>query len=469
MIYQETMMQVAQKLAGFTLAEADNLRKACGKKDTVLLASLHDKFVQGCVDQGFGKQVGEQVFAAILPFSDYAFNKSHAYAYGLLTYWTAWLKANWPAHYMAALISSVKDDTDRREAYLAECRRMGLVVLSPDINAAHGGFSVRQDVNGGWEVVFGFSGIKGLGDGCVDHLEAVRRSGGPFQDFWDFAARIDPSRVTQPVLEALIAAGAFDHMGYSRKGLTKAGPGIVRNQQARGKLVSSGVQFLFDDEPAKGGEIEKTEWPKRTLQAKERAVLNTYVSSHPLDDLMDVLRRSCDTGVMEMLDDPTAWTDRDVVVGGMVDRRQEKITKKGHTMGTFTLVGIGGSLESIIFPKQWDGCSGQVINGEVVKVTGQLRMQEGNEEVTPQFIASAVERLAVAEGRPIRIKLPDRDPERLQALQTILRRFPGDSPVYLTFPDGKLVQLPAQWGCEPSVVCLKALHDAAAPVSVPAR
>jgi DNA polymerase III alpha subunit len=666
MVFQEQMMQVAQKLAGFTSAEADNLRRACGKKDPVALGKQHDKFVQGCVDQGFGKQVGEQVFQTILPFSDYAFNKcvtgetkiqldgrtievqelhrrlnsvlpaqqgrtgataadkyegpcvcckqrpavwrgycrscrsyrskfysgrpgeglrslslledgriqpspikdvhyngrapvwtvrladgseitgtanhrhrtpdgwkqvrelavgdslltasphghpsgqvrrqdaesyravpvrivaieyagvqdvydlemgsaghnwvgngivthnSHAYAYGLITYWTAWFKANWPAHYMAALLSSVTDSTERREIYLAECRRMGLVVLPPDINQARGDFWARKAPGGGWELVFGLSGIKGVGGTCVEHLVGLRAAGGPFSDFWDFASRVDSSRVTQPVLEALIAAGAFDSMGYSRKGLTKAAPDIMREQQQHTKQVSSGVQFLFDEPPARGGKIDKTEWPKRTLQSKERAVLNTYVTSHPLDDLLPVLQRACDTDVLTMLEDPEGWAEREqVTVGGMIDHRQEKTTKKGKTMGTFSLVGLGGSLEMIVFPTQWAECAGTVTNGEVVKVTGQLRMQEGLKGVAPQFVASAIERIAVAEGPPVRVDVADTDPRRLQSLQIALRRFPGDCPVFLVTPDDKIIALPAHWGCERSAACLKALHEIA--------
>src|SRR5262249_5067345 len=187
MIYQESVMRVAQRFAGYSLEDADNLRRACGKKIRSLIAAERENFVAGCVASGYGDAIGTQLFDIIEPFADYAFNKSHSYGYGLVAYQTAWLKANHPVEYLAALLSSVKDDKDKSAVYLSECRSLGIEVLVPDVNASSANFTARRaSAEGGGSIIFGLSAIRNVGEGLVGLITLERDKNGPFQDFPDF-------------------------------------------------------------------------------------------------------------------------------------------------------------------------------------------------------------------------------------------------------------------------------------------
>lgn len=222
-IYQEQMMLLATKFAGYSLAEADNLRKAAGKKIREVMAKEREKFEEGCEANGYGRGVGKMLFDIIEPFADYGFNRSHAFGYGFVSYQTAWLKANFPAQYLAALLTSVKDDKDKTAVYLAECRSQGIEVLVPDINVATSEFAATQvtDPKGvnRWVIPFGLSAIRNVGEGLVERIIAERREGGAFSDFYDFCSRVDPAVLNKRTVESLIKAGAFDSLGHPRQGL----------------------------------------------------------------------------------------------------------------------------------------------------------------------------------------------------------------------------------------------------------
>src|SRR5262245_26314313 len=215
-------MRVAQKLAGYSLAEADNLRKACGKKIRELIRAERAKFVDGCEATGYGRDLGEKLFDIIEPFADYAFNKSHAYGYGLVAYQTAWLKAHYPVEYLAALLTSVKSDQDKAAVYLNECRSMGIEVRVPDINVSVSEFSAvpgGPDDPGPGAIPFGLSAVRNVGEGVTELILAEREAGGPFADFYDFCERVDSSVLNKRTVESLIKAGAFDSLGHPRQGL----------------------------------------------------------------------------------------------------------------------------------------------------------------------------------------------------------------------------------------------------------
>jgi len=224
MLYQESVMRVAQRFSGYTLEEADNLRKACGKKNRELIAAERKKFIAGCATQGYGEALGKQLFDIIEPFADYAFNKSHSYGYGLVAYQTAWLKANHPVEYLAALLSSVKGDKDKTAIYLSECRTLGIEVRVPDVNASSSNFTTirgtaQAAVSSGHDViVFGLSAVRNVGEAIVEHIVAARELGGPFVDFYDFCRRVDSSALNKRAVESLAKAGAFDSLGHPRKG-----------------------------------------------------------------------------------------------------------------------------------------------------------------------------------------------------------------------------------------------------------
>ena len=257
MIYQEQLMRVAQRLAGYTLEEADNLRKATGKKDRKLIAKERSKFVSGCVEQGHSADFGESTFDTIEPFADYSFNKSHSVGYGFVAYQTAYLKANHPVEYFAALLTSVKTNKDQTAVFLNECRQMSIEVLVPDVNESLSDFSVRRDetVQEATPAVrFGLSAVRNVGEGVVVHIVAAREEGGPFTDFYDFCDRVDPSVLNKRTLEALVKAGAFDSLGHPRQGLFFVYETIVDTVLDRRRNEAEGQFDLFsaagDDAPA---------------------------------------------------------------------------------------------------------------------------------------------------------------------------------------------------------------------------
>ena len=298
MLYQESVMRVAQKFAGYSLEEADNLRKACGKKIRKLIAAEREKFIAGCVTEGYGDELGTQLFDIIEPFADYAFNKSHSYGYGLVAYQTAWLKAHYPVEYMSALLSSVKDNKDKTAVYLAECRSMGIDVLVPDVNRSVAEFA--PDITVGEDgtrrpeqsIVFGLAAVRNVGESLVDRIVAERNANGPFEDIFDFCARVDPVVLNKRTMESLVKGGAFDSFDHPRQGLCLVLESVVDRTIERRKEQDLGITSLFaafeDDEQADPGwggakvAIPDTEFDKAQRLAFEKEMLGLYVSDHPL-------------------------------------------------------------------------------------------------------------------------------------------------------------------------------------------
>ncbi|MGH3308792.1 MAG: DNA polymerase III subunit alpha, partial [Nocardioides sp.] len=263
MIYQEGVMRIAQRFAGYSLAEADNLRKACGKKDRNLIAREREKFTAGCEASGYGAELGKQWFDIIEPFADYAFNKSHSFGYGFVAYQTAYLKANYPAEYLAALLTSVKASLEKAAVYLAECRTMGIAVEVPDINRSASNFTPMVDGDD-LRIVFGLSAVRNVGEGLVGHIVAEREANGPFTDFYDFCQRVDTQVLNKRTVESLIKAGAFDDVGHPRKGLLAVFEQIVDHTVARRRERDMGIMTLFGDMGDGGGgadDFERTASP----------------------------------------------------------------------------------------------------------------------------------------------------------------------------------------------------------------
>src|SRR5580698_10484533 len=302
MIYQESVMRVAQKFAGYSLEEADNLRKACGKKIRALLAAEREKFVAGCITEGYGEELGTQLFDIIEPFADYAFNKSHSYGYGLVAYQTAWLKAHYPVEYLAALLTSVKDNKDKTAVYLAECRNRGIAVLPPDVNRSVAEFA--PDLSGestGPAILFGMAAVRNVGESLVERIVSERRAHGPFADIFDFCQRVDPIVLNKRTMESLVKGGAFDALGHPRQGLCLVMEGIVDRTLERRREHDLGVVSLFaafeeeqQDDPGWGTArvaIPDTEFDKAQRLAFEKEMLGLYVSDHPLMGYEQALSR----------------------------------------------------------------------------------------------------------------------------------------------------------------------------------
>ena len=388
MIYQESMMKVAQTVAGYTLAEADLLRKACGKKIRSLLAAEREKFVAGCDANGYGAALGERLFDIIEPFADYAFNKSHAYGYGLVAYQTAWLKRNHPRQYMASLLTSVADDQERMVGFLAECRRMGLAVAPPDVNRSGVEFTVDGD-----DIVFALSGIRGVGVPVAAAVVAERDANGPYTGPQDFCRRMPPATISRATIEALAAAGAFDSFGHTRAGISAAAERLVADGNRHRSDQAAGVMSLFDgaadDTPAAATDVpigDETQARPDELNA-EREMLGVYLSGHPLDGHDDAVALAAQISLADLLAvaaDPAAMSasgwggvdPADVRVAGVVTVLDRRVTRKGEQMASFVLDDRTGRVDALVFPKAYPALSGRLAAGAPVAVTGRLTVED---------------------------------------------------------------------------------------------
>jgi DNA polymerase III subunit alpha len=457
MIYQESVMRIAQRFAGYSLAEADNLRKACGKKIRELIAKERAKFVAGCETTGYGAELGNQWFDIIEPFADYAFNKSHSFGYGYVAYQTAYLKANYPAEYLAALLTSVKANLEKAAVYLAECRTMGISVVVPDINRSESDFTpVVETGDGGQQqlsIIFGLSAVRNVGEGLVAHIVAEREANGAFADFYDFCQRVDTQVLNKRTIESLIKAGAFDDVGHPRKGLLTVFEQIVDHTVARRRERDMGIMTLFgggDDGP--GDDFERTpipdlEFDKRERLAFEKEMLGLYVSDHPLLGAEAALARRSDAAIDELdgLDDGALKT-----LGGVITGLQRKWTRKGDLMAVFTLEDLRSSVEVMVFPRTMTEHGHKLADDAVVVVKARVDRRDD----APKLIAQAIDVIEVGSdgGEPLRLRVPPQllSPATVAHLKQILGDHPGGSPVLLHLGERQVVRLPERWNVDTS-------------------
>jgi DNA polymerase III subunit alpha len=428
-IYQEQYMEIAKQLAGFSPAEADDLRKAIGKKIHSLMASLKDKFLEGCAGNGLTPAVANQLWKDMEQAQDYSFNKSHAACYALIAYRTAYLKANYPAEYMAALISSVMNTKDKVPFYVAACEEMGLEVLPPDVNVSAADFAVVEG-----KIRFGLNAVKNVGETAVKAILASR-SDGRFSSIWDFCERVDPQVVNKRALESLVKCGALDSTGASRKGMLavlEQALSFGGRQQADRLAGQSSIFDLGGDGDGDGARprhhspIPPGEFDKKELLALEKESLGLYVSEHPLADLKTALRRKTDCQLSEL----ERRRDGEVVtVGGIVGALKQLTTKKGEPMVFVRLDDLSGSVETVVFNSVY-ACSRDLLEQDrVLIVKGRVdHKQEGETKLI------AIE-VAPFEGTPVRSEVRLRVDARrapaglIRELADLLRVYPGDAAV----------------------------------------
>ena len=474
MIYQESMMRVAQKFAGYSLSEADNLRKAAGKKNREIMAMERDKFVAGCEATGYGSALGTKIFDIIEPFADYAFNKSHSFGYGFVSYQTAYLKANFPSEYLSALLTSVKDDKDKTAVYLSECRTMGIQVQVPDVNSSVSDFAPTtvDDV----EIIrFGMSAIRNVGEGLVGLIVSERDANGPFSDFYDFCNRVDLTVLNKRTIESLVKGGGFDSVHHPRRGLMDVYEQIIDRVVARRREAESGVMSLFgslggDDEAMGGGSggfddsripVPQHEWDKAVQLKFEKEMLGLYISDHPLLGAQHAMRKVTDCSITE-LREGTVRTEGNgfggregggaatKTVGGVITALQRKYTKKGDLMGVFILEDLEAAIEVMVFPKTMQECNWILADDALVIV----RARVDDRDDIPKLIAMDVKRLEInldGGGPPIRIQLPEQGirPEKVHELRELLAHHPGDSEVFVHF-GRQVLRLPAEFRVDPT-------------------
>jgi DNA polymerase III subunit alpha len=428
-VYQEQNMQIAKVLAGFTPAQADDLRKAIGKKDAILMASLKDRFIEGAIANGVAPATAESLWLENERSADYSFNKSHAACYALIAYRTAFLKANYPAEYMAALISSVMDTKDKVPFYVAECGDMGIEVLPPDVNVSQRSFAVVEG-----KIRFGLSAVKNVGDNAVRAIQAARDDGGRFASIWDFCERVDMQLVSSRVLESLIRAGAFDSTGARRRGLLEVveqAIGSGRKQQAD-RLAGQGS--IFDLEPSAADvpaqvshpPIPDVEFDQKELLQAERDTLGLYVSSHPLADVRDQLRRKVDCGIRDLAG---RREGERVTVGGLVSSVRQHLTRKGDQMAFVVLEDLTGSTEVTVFTRTYTQARDLLAPDRIVIVRGRIDGRGGGEA---KLVAEEIMGFeAVPEIGIVRLAIDARTAARtaIDELRALVREFPGDHPI----------------------------------------
>ena len=437
-VYQEQVMAIAQKLAGYSLGAADLLRRAMGKKKKEILEKEFVPFSEGMKANGYSDSAITTLWEILVPFSDYAFNKAHTAGYGLVSFWTAYLKANYPAEYMAALLTSVKDDKDKSAVYLNECRRMGIKVLPPDVNESDFDFSPR-----GSDIRFGLSAVRNVGGNVVDSIIATRRKVGRFADFHDFIAKVDASVCNKRVVESLIKSGAFDSLGHTRKGLVHVHEQIVesavdvKRAEAVGQFdLFGGLEASGEDSVMPRVEIPIGEWEKSVLLANEREMLGLYVSDHPLHGAERMLASLTDRTIAALLMDERV--DGTVAtVGGLVTAVQRKTTKQGSAWAIVTLEDLEGSVDVMVFPQTYQAAGAMLVDDAVVVIRARADRSDDDGlrlvamEVTTPDLTDAGHgpvRLTMAASRCV--------PPLIARLKDVLAAHPGTTEVHLHLTGG---------------------------------
>jgi DNA polymerase-3 subunit alpha len=461
MIYQEQLMRVAQHLAGYTLAEADDLRKATGKKSRELIAAHREKFAEGCEKNGYGIAFGHEMFDIIEPFADYSFNKSHSVGYGFIAYQTAYLKANYPHEYLSALLTSTKGDKDRAAVYLAECRQMGIDVNVPDINTSETDFTVADD-----KIVFGMSAVRNVGAGMVALIVAEREENGPYSDFYEFCERVDLTVLNKRTIESLIKAGAFDSLGHTRQGLLMVYEAILDNAVARRREAEAGIMSLFGEiGDATAGDVSsrvpipETEFDKTTKLQFEKEMLGLYISDHPLRGVENALAQLSEKSVAEVRE---MTEGQQVVVGGVITSLSRRYTKKGDLMATFVLEDLAMGVEVMVFPRTMEQYGERINDDKIVLVTGRVDARDDVVKLIALDIANP-ELQVDGSGPPLRLRTSSKLLTRARAdeLRTMLSRYPGQSPVYLHVVDKDketIVQFGVTFTVDPSSSLIAELH-----------
>ncbi len=433
-VYQEQVMAIAQHLAGYSLGRADLLRRAMGKKKREVLDKEYVGFAGGMKDRGFSDAAIKTLWDILLPFSDYAFNKAHSAAYGLVSYWTAYLKANYPAEYMAALLTSVKDDKDKSALYLAECRRMGIKVLPPDVNESVANYTPR-----GSDIRFGLTAIRNVGANVVEAICSSRTSRGAFTGARDFFDKVPLVVCNKRVIESLVKAGAFDSLGWTRRNLHADHERYVDEYVDLKRNEAIGQDSLFgamedneDGSPSVPDEPRSVgEWDKTVLLAFEREMLGLYVSDHPLLGIEHILANASDCSIAALMADDDRPDGSSVTVGGMVSGLQRKMTKQGNPWAIATLEDLEGAIEVLFFPATYQLVATALAEDAVVVVRGRLDRRDD----VPKLIAMELTVPDLSEGPrgPVRITLPTVrcTPPVVERLKDVLVTHPGVTEVHL--------------------------------------
>ncbi|WP_425954257.1 DNA polymerase III subunit alpha [Xylanimonas sp. McL0601] len=435
-VYQEQVQRAAQVLAGYSLGQADLLRRAMGKKKKEILDKEFVPFEQGMSERGYSKGAIQAVWDTLVPFAGYAFNKAHSAGYGLVSYWTAFLKANYPAEYMAALLQSTREDKDKLALYLNECRRMGITVLPPDVNDSAAKFTAV-----GKDIRFGLSGVRNVGANVVDGIIRTREEKGAFTSFTDFLDKVPAVVCNKRTIESLIKAGAFDSLERSRRAL------LVVHEQAVDSVIAvkrKEAEGQFDLFAGFGGDAADTgmsfsvdvpdlpDWDKKQKLAFEREMLGLYVSDHPLSGLEHVLARAADTSIAALVGDDGRPENSTVTVAGLITSLQRKMSKNGNPWAAVTVEDLEGSVEVMFFGETYLAYSTALAEDQVVAVRGRVRRRD--DQLSLQAMEVALPDTSAVADAPVQVAVPHtRCVEPVMArLREVLASHPGSAEVHIT-------------------------------------
>lgn len=442
--------QMADGERPYALAE-DVLVHNCGKKVRELMAKERASFEEGCENTGYGRALGTQLFDVIERFADYAFNKSHSYGYGLVTYQTAYLKAHYPVEYLACLLTSVKTNLDKAAVYLSDARASSIQVQIPDVNRSQRDFA---PVSGERAITFGMSAVRNVGEALVDLLVAERDANGPFTSFHDFAERVPEQVLNKRTVESLIKAGAFDNLGHTRRGLLAVFEQIIDSTVARRRERDQGVMSLFgdwgggDDNAAdfvERIEVPASEFAKPERLRFEKEMLGLYVSDHPLMGVEAALRRRTECTIAEGIerDDGTP-----LVLGGVVTGLARRFTKKGDQMATFVLEDLGASIEATLFPRVLMEQGHKLAEDAIVVVRGRLDRRDERVGLMVQDVTVMEGLDAGAPALHLHLSAAALSDDKVGQLKRILRDHPGDSQVFLHLSADKVLRLSDEFAVE---------------------
>lgn len=452
-------MQIAQVMGGYTLGQADILRRAMGKKKLELMAEHRVIFTKGAMERGVEEKTATDVFDLMAEFAKYGFNKSHTAAYGLVAYQTAWVKHHLPAEFFASLLTIESSNSDKVLLYLDDARRHGVEVLPPDVNESQLGFTV---VDG--KVRFGLTAIKGVGDGAIEAILEARADKGSFDSVSDFIGAVDLKRVNKRVVEALIKCGGFDSMGHTRRQLLESVGRIVEYGQQQMRDRESGQFGLFGGGASSGGagslrleEVE--EWPERAKLAVEKEALGFYITGHPMNSYTAEIDRFTTHTTASLIEQRSKINRGDEVkVAGIVASMKVVVTKaKGERMAFVQLEDMVGSTEVTFFPRTFAKCEEWLATDEPLLL--KAKVDEVTEEGTVKLLADDVKLLAEvreSETNEIRFLLGGADgtPDKLAALKQVMLAHPGRAPasIHWTLETGVelLMKLPDDLGVRPT-------------------
>jgi DNA polymerase-3 subunit alpha len=447
-VYQEQVMAIAQRVAGYSLGKADLLRRAMGKKKKEILDKEYETFSGGMRDAGYSAAAIKTLWDILLPFSDYAFNRAHTAGYGLVSYWTAYLKANYRSEYMAALLTSVGDDKDKAAIYLAECRKMGITVLPPDVNS-----SERDFVAVGKDIRFGLGAIRNVGGNVVDAITRARTEKGSYTDFSDFLRKVDAVACNRKVVESLVKAGAFDSLGHSRKGLYLVHAEAIDVVMDSKRAEAIGQFDLFGGEPGTGAglnlfdvPVPAEHWDTKHQLALEREMLGLYVSGHPLQGVEHALARQADTPIASILDG-TVSDGAQVIVGGILASVTRRVNRNGEPWAAAQLEDLAAGIEVLFFPKTYSVVGVNVAEDHIVLVKARVTKRDdrisliANDLVAPDLVqpgGSAGGSGQPGAGQPVTVSMLAArcSPERVAQLKDVLARHPGPQEVRLSLVNG---------------------------------